>query len=299
MRIGIHLPSAEIGGTAAVIADWTRAAEDTGFAFISSGEHVLGVDPTRNPEFAQQWVPDTKVQEAYTYRDEWHEPFVTMGFMAALTDLELSTSVLVSPLRRTAVLAKQAAQVDIVSGGRLRLGIAAGWNKGEFANVGVDFESRGKLCDEQIGLLRKFWTEPLVTFHGEFHNVEGAGIAPMPIQRPIPLWVGGFSKGAARRAGRLGDGWIAGSDPVEAGKVLPTVQHAAEAAGRDPAMLGIQGMIDPARDGRGLARLAESLGDWRAVGATHVTIIVTGLGFHGVEHVALVADLAKRVGLGA
>ena len=250
MRVGLHFPGAEIGTDAGLIVEWAHLATDLGFSHVAFGDHVLGVDPKTYPGWAGLWVIDPDVQFSgqrppYTYEDQWHEPFVTMGFLAALTPIELSTCVMVGPLRRTAVLAKQAAQVDILSGGRLRLALGVGWNSGEFAAVGADFKSRGRMLDEQIPLLRQLWTEPLVNFDGEYHELHGAGLAPLPIQRPIPLWIGGFSPAAQRRAGRLADGYVAGTDPEASSGLMDAVRQAAEDAGRDAGSIGFETTRSP------------------------------------------------------
>jgi probable F420-dependent oxidoreductase len=177
----------------------------------------------------------------------WHEPFVLYGFLTALTTtLEMSTGILISPQRQTALLAKQAAEVDVLSGGRLRLVIAGGWNDVEFEALGVDFANRGKIMEEQLDLLRLLWTQPVVTYAGRFHTINAAGINPLPVQRPIPLWLGGQSPAVLRRAGRKADGWFPyypyfSEDAVR--RDLDTVRENARGAGRDPDQLGLEGAI--------------------------------------------------------
>jgi probable F420-dependent oxidoreductase len=177
----------------------------------------------------------------------WHEPLVLFGFLSAITSkLELSTGILVAPQRQAALLAKQAAEVDILSGGRLRLVIAAGWNDVEFEGMGVDFASRGKIMVEQVELMRRLWTEEVVDYAGSFHTVNAAGINPPPVHRPIPLWFGGQSPAVLKRAGRLADGWFpwyTAFDPVKLAEDLGVIHESARAAGRDEGEIGIEGAI--------------------------------------------------------
>jgi probable F420-dependent oxidoreductase len=177
----------------------------------------------------------------------FHEPLVLFGLLAGLSrTVQLSTGILISPQRQTALLAKQAAEVDFLSGGRLRLVLATGWNDVEYEALGVDFKARGRIMDEQVELLRQLWTEPAVTYHGEFHTVNAAGINPMPIQRPIPLWFGGTSKPVLRRTGRTGDGWMPHYPFFHEDNIrrdLEVVRQHARDAGRDPDGIGIEAVI--------------------------------------------------------
>src|SRR5262249_46087753 len=204
MRIGAIFPQTEIGVDLAGIRDYALAIEEMGFDHLLAYDHVLGADTSTRPGW----------QGPYTSESQFHEPFVLFGYLAALTRrVELVTGVIILPQRQTALVAKQTAEVDVLSGGRLRLGIGVGWNAVEYQALSEDFYTRGARCDEQIAVLRALWREPVVTFSGRFHTIEAAGINPLPIRRGIPMWIGGHSEAALKRAGRLGDGWLPQQPP--------------------------------------------------------------------------------------
>jgi probable F420-dependent oxidoreductase len=224
MKFGAVLPTTEIGNDPVAIRDWAQAAESLGYSHIVAYDHVLGaVHEERDPKL---WGP-------YTENDAFHEPLVTFGFLAAVTTtIELETAVIILPQRQTALVAKQAAQVDVLSGGRLRLGIGTGWNHVEYEALGVEWAGRGRLFDEQIEVLRALWIEDVVDHDGEFHRIDRAGILPRT-GRSIPIWFGGFSKIAVRRAARIGDGFTfagAGRKILEQTEML---REAVAAEGRD------------------------------------------------------------------
>src|SRR5574341_855929 len=201
MKIGVVFPQTEIGNDPAAIKAYAQAVEDMGFTHALAFDHVLGANPDR----PGGW------QGPYTYRHGFHEPFVLFGFLAAVTRrLELVTGIIILPQRQTALVAKQAAAVDVLSGGRLRLGVAVGWNPVEFEALGEDFTTRGRRIEEQIEVMRALWTRELVTIAGKHHRVTDAGLNPLPVQRPIPVWMGGESEVVQRRMARMGDGWILG-----------------------------------------------------------------------------------------
>src|SRR6266852_9674563 len=192
MNVGVVLPQTEIGNDPAAIKAYAEAVENMGFTHILVFDHVLGA----NPERPGGW------KGPYTYRHGFHEPFVLFGFLAAATHrIELVTGVVILPQRQTALVAKQAAAVDVLSGGRLRLGIGVGWNPVEFEALGENFKNRGKRVEEQLEVMRLLWTKELVTYEGQWHRVPDAGINPLPVQRPIPVWMGGESEAVLRRAG--------------------------------------------------------------------------------------------------
>src|SRR6478609_5780097 len=234
MRIGVVLPQTEIGGAVADVRAYGLRAEELGFAHILAYDHVLGADPEVHAPWNGPYNVDTT----------FHEPFVVFGFLAAITPLELVTGIIIAPQRQTALIAKQAAEVDLLTGGRFRLGVGIGWNHVEYEALGQDFHTRGKRLDEQIELLRELWTLPSVTHEGVYDTVVGAGLCPMPLQQPIPIWVGGSSPAAYRRIGRLADGWFPqvrpGPDLEEA---RSTVADAAAAAGRDASSIGMEGRM--------------------------------------------------------
>jgi probable F420-dependent oxidoreductase len=243
VKLGTNLPEHLIGTDHGALAEFLQGIEELGYGYITIGDHVLGADLSVRPE----WKPYQGKAPLYDQHMAWHEPLVLFGYLSAITsDLELSTGILVAPQRQAALLAKQAAEVDILSGGRLRLVIAAGWNDVEFEGMGVDFASRGKIMVEQVELMRRLWTEEVVDYHGSFHTVNAAGINPPPVQRPIPLWFGGQSPAVLKRVGRLGDGWFpwyTAFDPVKLAEDLAVIHESARAAGRDPDAIGIEAAI--------------------------------------------------------
>src|SRR5579883_498792 len=202
MQYGVVFPQIEFGNDPEAIKDYAQAAEGMGYDYLLIYDHVLSAHPEREP----------KLTGPYTHEHPFHEPFVLFGFLAGATKrLQLTTGILILPQRQTALVAKQAAEIDVLSKGRLRLGIGLGWNYVEYEALGTDFKTRGRRVEEQVEVLRKLWTEPLVTFRGKDHVISNAGLNPMPIQRPIPIWFGGAAEPALRRAARLADGWMPAS----------------------------------------------------------------------------------------
>jgi len=293
MRIGIKFPTREIGSDPRIIRDWALTANDLAFSHICLIDHVLGADPDVRPDWAANWPLDPSVCPPYDVSDDFHEPLVTMGFLAALTSVELSTGVLVSPQRQTALLAKQAAEVALLASGRLRLVLAVGWNQVEFEALGEPFGKRGRKLDEQIPLLKALWSQPAVDFRGEFDHVVGAGIAPRPVGGHIPIWIGGYARQALRRAAALGDGWLGGESPTGSARRMATIRELADSFGRDGSALGMEGLVS-LRDGRwdGLGGAVEQ---WHRCGATHLTIDTMGCGLRGAEHIAAIERVACEI----
>jgi probable F420-dependent oxidoreductase len=218
------------------------------------------------------------------------------GYLAGTTRLELVTGIIILPQRQTALVAKQATEVDLLSEGRFRLGVGIGWNAVEYEALGQRFDQRGRRLTEQVGLLRRLWTEPTLSFDGEFDTITGAGIAPLPVQRPIPIWMGGASDAAYRRMGRLADGWFPQVRPGEdLDHALDVIRTAASDAGRDPDAIGMEGRAawspdDPDRFVRQVQR-------WRDAGATHLSIDTMRLGLTTVDaHLAALAKAADLAG---
>ncbi len=269
MKIGVVFPQVEIGNDPAAIRDYAQAVEAMGYTHILAFDHVLGANPDRAGGF----------KGPYTYRHPFHEPFALFGFLAAVTRrVELCTGIIILPQRQTALVAKQAATVDVLSGGRLRLGVAVGWNSVEFEALGEDFGSRGKRIEEQIEVIRTLWTKELVTVRGQWHHISDAGINPLPVQRPIPIWMGGESERVLRRAARLADGWLPHFRPGQGTQaVVDRVHGFVRDAGRDPARFGIEGrftLSQVPRDG-----WENELQAWRAMrGITHLCVHTVGLG---------------------
>jgi probable F420-dependent oxidoreductase len=285
MQIGVVFPQTELGGDVGAVRAYAQGVDDLGFRHLIAYDHVLGADPAVH----QDWT------HHYTAATTFHEPFVLFGHLAALTGLELVTSVLVLPQRQTALVAKQAAEVDLLSSGRLRLGVGVGWNRVEYEGLGKNFESRGRSLDEQIGLLRRLWTEPSLSHRGTADTLIGVGIAPLPVQRPIPVWIGGRSPAAYRRMGRLADGWfpqMSSPDP-EFERAATVVAQAATAAGRDPATIGLEPRLKWEGELNGFVAVAKS---WRAVGATHAAVDTMSAGLTGVdEHLKVLSEIAPAL----
>jgi probable F420-dependent oxidoreductase len=285
MRVGVTFPQTELGGDPGAVRAYGERVEELGFDHILVYDHVVGADP----EVHKGW------NGPYDVHTTFHEPFVMYGYLAAVTrSLELVTGVIILPQRQTTLVAKQAAEVDLLSGGRFRLGIGVGWNAVEYEALGEDFGNRGKRSAEQIQLLRRLWTEETVTFDGEFHTVTGAGIAPLPVQRPIPVWVGAASPPGYKRAGRLADGWFPMMGPGPAlDDARAVVESAAVDAERDPAAIGMQGRVDWRGDGDAVA---DQLADWEKAGASHVSVNTMGAGLKTVDdHLAVLAGVAESL----
>src|ERR671910_758625 len=235
MRFGVVFPQTEIGNDPAAIRDLAQAAEELGYQHILAYDHVIGANPASRPGWR---VP-------YTHRDAFHEPFVLFGYLAGVTKkIELVTGIIILPQRQTVLVAKQAAALDVLSGGRLRLGIGIGWNPVEYEALGENFKNRGRRSEEQIEVMRKLWTHELISFEGKWHKVTDAGLNPLPIQRPIPIWFGGTDDRALRRLARLGDGWFPQLRPDEKCQAaIEQIRSYAREAGRDAMSIGIEGRM--------------------------------------------------------
>jgi probable F420-dependent oxidoreductase len=286
MRIGVILPQTEIGPDPSGVRLYGQSVDRLGFDHLVAYDHVVGADPAVHRGWKGPYDIDT----------QFHEPFVVFGFLAGLTSLELATGIAIAPQRQTVLLAKQAAEVDLLTGGRFRLGVGIGWNAVEYEALGQDFSTRGRRLEEQVGLLRRLWTERSVTFAGGFDRVTGAGLAPLPVQRPIPVWFGGSSPGAYERMGRLADGWIPLMGPgPKLDDALATIGAAAEGVGRDPASIGMEGRVTWNGD---LDRALASIERWRGMGATHVSVTTMGAGLTRVEdHIEALTRIAEALGL--
>jgi probable F420-dependent oxidoreductase len=287
VRIGVVFPQIELGGDAVAIRAYARRVEELGYSHLLAYDHVLGADPAGHAPWGGPYDVDTT----------FDEPFVLFGHVAALTErLELVTGVIILPQRQTALVAKQAAEVDRLSGGRFRLGVGVGWNAVEYEALGKDFGDRGRRLDEQVALLRRLWTERSVTFDGRFEQVTAAGIAPLPVQRPIPVWFGGASEPAYRRIGRLADGWFPMVPPGRhLDAALATIRASAEEAGRDPGTIAMEGrvLVSPSEP----ERFVDHVGRWRDAGATHLGLDTMRLGLVGVgEHLDALTAAAELAG---
>jgi len=261
MHYGVVFPQTEIGKDPSAIRDFAQAAEELGYHHLLAYDHVVGANPASRPG----WRPP------YTYKDTFHEPFVLFGYLAGLTKrIELVTGVIILPQRQTVLVAKQAAALDVLSGGRLRLGIGIGWNPVEYEALGENFKNRGRRSEEQVEVMRKLWTQELVTFEGEWYKITDAGLNPLPIQRPIPIWFGGGHDQTLRRVARLGDGWFPLLGPDDKCRaMIEKIRAYTREAGRDPRSVGIEGRI---MVGQGSPeQWTKEIQAWKELGATHVT----------------------------
>ena len=270
MKYGVVFPQTEYGNDPQAIKDYAQTAEGLGYDYLLVYDHVLGAHPDRLPSLTGP----------YTDADPFHEPMVLFGFLAAVTThLELVTGIIILPQRQTALVAKQTAAVDVLSAGRLRLGIGIGWNYVEYEALGKNFRTRGRQVEEQIEVLRKLWTQPLVTHQTDDHNINNAGILPLPVQRPIPIWFGGLAEPVLKRAARLGDGWMpAGRLPDDhmRGNVERLREYLRD-NGRDPQSFGIDPWISILDLSPDVWR--QRVEAWRDLGASHVAIDTMRAGF--------------------
>ncbi|MFN8590455.1 MAG: LLM class F420-dependent oxidoreductase [Thermomicrobiales bacterium] len=263
MRIGVALPQEATRADPIAVRDFAQAVEQIGFTHLEVYDHVLGASRKTYPDLLGP----------YRLEHSFYEPFVLFGYLAGQTQtLELVTGVIILSQRQTALVAKQAAIVDVLSGGRLRLGIGTGWNPVEFEALGENFHDRGRRSEEQIAVLRALWTQEAVTFQGHWHTILDAGINPLPVQRPIPIWIGGRAEAVAERSGRLGDGWIMLHYPPDdqARAHVETMRTAARQARRGPDSVGLEVWIslgDQAPDDW----VAETEA-WHRLGMTHLTV---------------------------
>ena len=288
MNIGVVFPQVEIGQDPSAIRDYAQAVEAMGYTHILAFDHVLGANPDR----PAGW------KGPYTYRHAFHEPLVLFGFLAGITSrVGLVTGILILPQRQTALVAKQAAAVDVLSGGRLRLGVGVGWNAVEFDALGENFKNRGKRIEEQIEVMRALWAKDLVTFDGHWHHIPDAGINPLPPQRPIPIWMGGESPIVLDRAARLAEGWMPHFRPgTDAQAIVDRLHRSIRDARRDPVTFGIEGRLTVSQVPE--AQWAPELAAWRAMrGITHLSIHTVGVGLKTpTEHVRMLERFAKEAG---
>jgi probable F420-dependent oxidoreductase len=262
MRIGVVFPQNEITADPVAVRDYAQAAEGLGYTHLLAYDHVVGADVTNRPDWSGPYTVDSL----------FHEPFVLFGYLAGLTArLEFVPGVIILPQRQTVLVAKQAAEVDVLSGGRFRLGVGIGWNTVEYEALGEEFGNRGRRSEEQIAVLRELFTRESVTFHGRWHHIEAAGIKPLPVQRPIPIWIGGSAEATYRRVARLGDGWFPQMPPNDAARdALAQVHRYARQAGRDPASIGIEARVSIG--GKNPDEWAREVAGWKELGATHLGV---------------------------
>ena len=273
MKIGAVFPTCEIGNDPGAIRDFAQTAEELGYAHVVTYDHVLGAEhANREPALTGPYVET----------DAFHEPFVLFGYLAALTrKIELATGVIILPQRQAALVAKQAAELQVLSEGRLRLGVGTGWNWVEYDALGVPFARRGARMEEQIEVMRALWKGGTPSFDGEFHKFERAGILPVP-DKTVPVWFGGFSPPAIRRAARIGDGFLFGAFGAPMQKLCEMLWAEVEAAGRKRSEVGVEAIIHYSEGPDQWRAAAEA---WKALGATHFSMraMDTGVKLTGEE----------------
>jgi probable F420-dependent oxidoreductase len=282
MDIGVIFPQTEVGGDRGAVRALGQAVADLGYTHLAAYDHVLGADTAVHGDLGGP----------YTIDDTFREPLTMFAYLAGCTDLAFATSILIGPQRQTALLAKQAAEVDLLCSGRFRLGLGIGWNKVEYDALGMPYDKRGAILEEQVPVLRALWTEKSVTVHGRFHDIEAAALAPLPVQRPIPIWIGAYAPAALRRVGRLADGWFPQARPgggLE--QALEIIHQAAAEAGRDMSGFQFEGRVEySTRDHDKMAQHAQR---WGEAGASHLSINTMHAGLQGVDaHIAALAEMA-------
>jgi len=285
VRIGVVFPQTELGGDVGAVRAYGEGVQELGFAHVLAYDHVVGADP----DVHRGW------RGPYDVSTTFHEPLVLFGYLAAVTSLELVTGIIILPQRQTVLAAKQAAEVDLLTDGHFRLGVGIGWNAVEYEALRKDFSNRGERLEEQVALLRRLWTERSVTHEGVHERVTGAGLAPLPVQRPIPIWFGAVADRALRRVGRLADGWFPQVPPgPKLDEARAIVRGAAVDAGRDPDALGMEGRIS--WDEGDVDKLVRQAGRWRDADATHLAVNTMGAGLGSVEdHLAALAKASEAL----
>ncbi len=283
MRVGVVFPQTEIGASPSGVRDYAQAAYALGFEHVVAFDHVLGADASVRPGW-----------RGYDVNSMFHEPFVLFGYLTAmLPRWEYVTGVIILPQRQTALVAKQAAALDVLSGGKLRLGVGIGWNPVEYEALGMNFHDRGRRFEEQIELLRVLWTQPVVSFEGRDHKIVAAGLNPLPQQRPIPIWIGASAEPAIKRAAYLADGYFP-QRPIEGSwdLTLDKIHRWLEEAGRTREQFGIDARIEA---GSGTPETwRREIEDWKARGATHVSFSTMNGGLVGPQaHIDRLREIAQ------
>jgi len=273
MRYGAVFPQTEIGDDPGAVRAYAQAIEEMGYEYLLAYDHVLGADTSVRPNWTGPYNAETN----------FHEPFVLFGYLAGITQrIELVTGIIILPQRQTALVAKQAAEVDVLSGGRLRLGIGIGWNDVEYESLNEDFHNRGKRSEEQVKVLRELWTKPVVTYEGRWHHIDAAGIKPLPVQRPIPIYFGGGrTDGVLRRIAKLGDGWMPQTRPDDNGRALvEKFRDFVAEAGREPSDVGLDARVS-VLEGMDVALVNAE--QWDDIGARYVGVNTMKAGFTTVD----------------
>jgi probable F420-dependent oxidoreductase len=286
MQIGIVYPQTELRGDPEAVRRIGMAVERLGFDHLLAYDHVLGaVHADRTPPLTGP----------YTQHHPFHDPFVMFAHLAAITErINFATGVLILPQRQTALVARQAADVDLLSGGRLRLGVGIGWNHVEYEALGQNFRTRGAREEEQVELLRALFSEPVVDFSGRFDRIDRAALVPKPT-RPIPIWLGGFGEAAFERAARIADGFIFGGGIDRCGDAWKRMRNRVGELGRSVDDFGGELVTGAAG---GVSNLPATVEAWREAGGTHLSVVTMGLGLDSVDaHLDYIASVADALSL--
>ena len=288
MQIGVVFPQTEFGNDTQAIKDYAQTAEGLGYSHIIAYDHVVGANPNR----PGGW------QGPYNSETPFHEPFVLFAFMAGLTQrIGFAPGIIILPQRQTVLVAKQAAALDVLSNGRLRLGVGIGWNALEYESLNENFHTRGRRVEEQVQVMRMLWTSPLVTFKGRWHSLPDVGIKPLPVQQPIPIWFGGQSEAALERMARLADGWMTNyRTAADAKPAIETIERALAQANRPREQFGLEARI-PYADGNP-DKWHALMRDWQTVSVTHYSVNTMGCGFTApAQHIDAIRRFAQAVGV--
>ena len=285
MNIGAVFPQTEIGENPSAVRDYAQAVEAMGFDHLLAFDHVVGANAATHD----------RLSGPYRHTHAFHEPLVLFGYLAGITRrIELVTGIIILPQRQTVLVAKQTAAVDVLSGGRLRLGIGIGWNDVEYEALGENFSNRGRRSEEQVEVLRALWTNELVTYEGRWHKISDAGINPLPVQRPIPVWFGGRAEQVIERVGRMGDGWFPLGSPADAAPLLDKMRQHARDAGRDPASIGVESWISIG--GKTPDDWVKDAVTWKELGATHLSVNTMNAGLKSPQdHIDAVQRFKEAV----
>ena len=286
MDIGVTFPQTEVDGDLGALRAYGQAAADLGYSHVTAYEHVLGADTKVHGD----------IGGPYDLHDPFQEPLVFFAYLAGFTQLGFATGILVGPQRQTALLAKQAAELDRVCDGRFRLGLGLGWNRVEYEALGYSFAHRAAFLEEQVTVLRQLWTQDSVTVDGRFHHITAAGLNPPPVQRPIPIWLGAMAPAALRRVGRIADGWFPAARPGAGfDEAMEHIAQGAAEVGRDVATLQFEGRVDLATAGD-QATMARQADRWRAAGASHLSVSTMGAGCKSMDdHIAGLTTMAEAL----
>jgi probable F420-dependent oxidoreductase len=275
MRIGVALPQSQVGTDAVALRDFAQTAEEIGYDHLAVYDHVVGINPSSRPDW----------DGPYTSQNAFHDPFALFGYLAGQTKrITLTTHILILPQRQTALVARQAASIDVLSNGRLRLGVGIGWNSVEFTTLGENFSNRGLRSHEQMRILKALWTQQHVKLSGQWHELPDVGLNPLPIQRPIPIWLGGHHENVLQRIAEIGDGWIILGYRADdkAARAIDRLRQLVREAGRPEASVGIDAWVSMGSGGPNEWR--EEIARWRRLGISHVTL---NTGFERLHHRAI------------